>query len=248
MAFEYKRIARQKVRYNDANDDNPLVHQLIINGAKVDPTSATIGIYHSGDADTEILASLSLSTAMETSTDRGDSDTSLLTYAVDTTTTASWPVGRGYRADIVVTYNSITYPQHFLFDVVKYVLTPKIGFDQLVAYEDRVRGMTHDGDPDFSNMIGACQDNWQAKIETKMTEAGRMQQEMLIDDSMVQIAFRSYVLAKILREPHPDLATDYMDEANVLFDAALAVQPLDTGQSGFEDGTDGELVDTVLEL
>ena len=45
MTFELKRLGRQKVRYDSANDDNLLRYQLVVDGAKVTPTSATISIY-----------------------------------------------------------------------------------------------------------------------------------------------------------------------------------------------------------
>ena len=42
MAYEQKRIGRGKVQYNNDNDANPLTYQLVVDGAKVTPTSATI--------------------------------------------------------------------------------------------------------------------------------------------------------------------------------------------------------------
>ena len=62
MAYEQRNLRRQKVRYNDDNDDNKLEYQLVLDGAKVTPTSATITIYKPGSTAAVVsAASMTLS-------------------------------------------------------------------------------------------------------------------------------------------------------------------------------------------
>ena len=117
MAYEHKPLRRQKVRYNNTNDDNPLLYQLVVDEEKVTPTSATITIYAPGNSTALVTAAVMTVTG------------TLLTYKPDTTTEASWPIATGYRADIVVTYATLTYDRHVVFDIVPYLLITGVARD-----------------------------------------------------------------------------------------------------------------------
>lgn len=235
MAYERRRLGRQKVRYNSDNDDNPLVYQLIVDDAKVTPTSATIAIYKPGST-TAVLAA----TAMTKSG-------SLLTYTVNTTTVANFPVDQGYRADIVVTYNALTYNRHIVFDVAKYLFVPDLAFDQLVALDDGIRGMQHDGDDDFSELIGACQDVLQARIESKVLEDERLLNELILDASRVSTAFRFLCLHQIwFNKGDQDRADKYEERYEEMLEAVLSTMQYDSSQDGEEDSKIGGLTDTRL--
>lgn len=222
MAFELRRLGRQKVRYDAANDELPLKFQLIVNGEKVTPTSATIAIY--SPSGTALVAA----TAMTLSG-------SILSYILSTTTEASWPVASGYRADVVVTFSAKTYERSFVFDVVKYLLDVGMSFDQLVAYDDGIRDMAHDGDEDFSALIEACRDKLQMQIETKVLGEGKLLENMLLDNSNVAVAFRELCLAQIYSRSSADRSQKYFDDYRASMKGLLASIQYDKNQDGAED-------------
>ena len=224
MAFEHRRLGRYKARYNSDNDDNPIVYQLVVDGAKVTPTSATIAI---SDPDgTELVSA----TAMTKST-------SLLTYTMDTTTTASWPVANSYRADIVVTYDSKTYDRHLVFDVVSYVFDPALGYDQLVSLDGNLRGMLNDGDDDLGNLIDAVRDIMQSDLEAKVVEDDKLLENMILDHTQAAVALRFRVLAQLYHNAGDEDRREYY-EMNYWrqMRQMLATAKFDVNQDGQEDG------------
>ncbi len=221
--YEQRPMRRQRVRYNDANDDNKLVYQFAIDGAKVTPTSATISIYASGS--TTALVSAAAMTASGT----------LLTYAVDTTTTASWPVANGYRADVIVTYGGVTYPRHFIFDVVKYVLKLNVNRDTLDAIDSAIQGMEHGGDEDFSPLIEFCKDEIQARIEAKVVEDRKLLQDMVLDYSGLEVCLAYRVLAQIWQNNGDTVRSEsYKKQSDMLLSTVLSTMGYDQSQTGSE--------------
>lgn len=223
MAFELRRIGRQKVRFDSTNDDNPLRFQLIVNGEKVTPASATITIYRPGS--TTALVSAAAMTLTGT----------ILSYEVITTTEASWPIGTGYRADIVVTYSSDTYDRTVVFDVVKYILAVDVALDQLVAYDDGIRDMQHDGDPDFASLIEACRDRLQMEIEAHVLGEGKLIENMILDASYVSVAFRDLVLSRVWKGKNDDRSDDYENDYRAAKKLLLSSIQFDKNQDGQED-------------
>ena len=223
MAYEQRNLRRSKVRFNDDNDDNPLEFQLVIDGAKVTPTSGTITIFKPGSSTAVVTtASMTLSG-------------SVLKYAVNTTTTANYPVDEGYRADLAITYSGVVYKRQLVFDVAKYLLDLNIGFDQLVAFDDSIRGMTHDGDEDFSELIEACRDVLQTRIESKVLEDKRLLENMILDHSRVASAARFYILSRIyLNKGDLERHDLYRNDFDQLFDAVLNSIQYDKAQDGEE--------------
>lgn len=201
MTYEAKHLKRQKIRYNNANDDNPFKYQLVVSGDKVTPTSATISIYAPGST-TAIVSAASMT-----------SSGTLLTYTISTTTTASYPVATGYRAHIITTVSSTTYEDDVLFDVVKFVPFGRIGRDQLVAIDERVSAWTHDNDDDLSEVIEAAHDIIQFDIETKAIGDKRLLEDMLIDADRVAVVMRYLCLSLIFREKGMmDESKEYREE------------------------------------
>jgi hypothetical protein len=231
MAYEYRHLRRQKVRYNSANDDNPLIYQLVLDGVgKVTPTSATITIYAPGNSTALVSAAAMTVTG------------SLLTYVVPTTTTASWPIDSGYRADIIVTYATKTYDRTVVFDVARFVLDLGIGRDQLVALDPRLNGADHAGDETFAPLIGAVRDELQALIESHVVDGGRLLENMILDQSRVSPAAINLILARYWRgRGELEMAGSYQDTYDALFMAALSSISYDTDQDGEESGTMGGL-------
>jgi hypothetical protein len=224
MAYERKRLGRTKVRYDDANDDNLLTYQLLVGDAKITPTSATITIYAPGGT-TALVSAASMTVTG-----------SLLTYAVNTTTETSWPVGTGYRAEIVTTYSSVTYPDVVMFDVCKFVPPGRIGRDQLVALDQRVRAMSHDGDEDFSELIGACRDEFQFMVETKVLAGNQLLESMILDAGHAAVPLRHLILSKLFKEAgNDDAAKDYRESFDELFKSMMAGIKFDKNQDLAED-------------
>lgn len=235
MAYETRQLRRQKVLYNSANATNLLKYQLVVDGAKVTPTSATIAVYKPSST-TAVLAA----TAMTV-------DGTLLTYALDTTTVADFPVDVGYRGDIVVTHSAETYARTIIFDVVKYLLDLNIGVDQLIAFDDRLRDVQWDGDEDFSEVILACRDVLQSKIEAKVIGDSKLVENMILDSTKVAVPARFYMLSHIWRvKGHEERADYYMTEFTALWDAVLSSIRYDEGQDGVEDSEIGGLQEVRL--
>lgn len=235
MAYEERNVARQKVRRDSENDDLPLQYQLLVNGAKVTPTSATITVYRSGE-DTAVLDA----TAMTVSG-------TLLTYALDTTETEDFPNG-AYRADIVVTYSSVEYAKHIIFDVVPYVFDVNIGLDQLVALDDSIRGMQHDFDTTFAPLINSCNDILQMRIEAKLVRDQRLKQDMIIDHSALAICQRFYILHRIFfNKDNFAKSEGYKEDFESSLDAVLSTIKYDTALEGEEPAEEGGVDETRFE-
>ncbi len=235
MAYEQRTQRRQKVRYNSANDDNLLKYQLIVEGAKVTPTSGTITVYTRGNT-TALLAATALTV-----------DGTLLTYALDTTTTASWPIATGYRAELAIVYGGITYTRHFIFDVVKFLLDINTGYDQLVAYDDAIQGMEHNGDEDFSELIESCRDDLQVKLETKILKDEKLIENAILDYSAIAVCAKLYILYRIWRNKgDEERAKEYREEFYSMWNSVLNTIRYDTAQDGDEDSEIGGVQEVRL--
>lgn len=228
MTYTQRPVRRQRVRYDDANDDNVLTYQFTIGSEKITPTSATITIYAPGSTTALVSAA-----AMTVSG-------SLLTYAVDTTTEASWPVGNGYRADIVVTYSSVTYPRHLIFDVVKYVLTLNCTRDTLLSIDSNILGMDHAGDDDFSAVIESCKDELQVLLEAKIIESKKLLKDMVLDYSGLELCLAYRVLSRVWRNAgNHDTANEYKENYEEMWQAITSSLLYDVNQDGTEDNKPG---------
>jgi hypothetical protein len=235
MAYEARNIRRQKVRYDDDNADNPLAYQLVLNGAKITPTSATVATY--SPSGTAILTAAAMTVSG-----------TLMTKSINTTTEADYPVGTGYRAHIVVTYGGVTYEDEIVFDVVKFLLRIPVGFDQLIALDDSIKAMEWNGDEDLSEIIEACRDEIQLKLETKSLEDGQLLENMILDESRIAIPFRRAVLSEIHYAKGNDAAGKrHGDIFESLFQAMLAGIKYDTDQDLNEDGDTGRVLTLRLE-
>jgi hypothetical protein len=239
MAYELRALRRQKVRYNSANTDNPLWFTLVDDSSKTAMASgdaATITIYAPGNA-----------TALVEDGDMTETiGSSVITYSPDTTTTASWPVGEGYRADVTVAISGgLTFTRHFIFDVVKYPLVLPMTRDQLVDRSDLIDGMNWAGDGDFIGILEACRDELQLKLEGLAYLHGRILEDMALDASKLAVVWRPYVLEAIYREKGMTEKADYyLTRANELWDLYSAQVRFDTGQDGEEDSSPTRLVKT----
>jgi hypothetical protein len=237
MAYEARHLRRQKIRYNNDNDDNPLLYQLIQDGVKITPSSATIQIFNS--SGTSILSATATSLSISGT---------LMTYAPDTTTVATWPIDTGYRAHWIVTDSgSVTYESDQIFDVVNFVPFGWIGRDQLIALDDRVKGMEHDGDEDFSEVIEAVRDIIQLSIETKAVDDEQLLEDMILDHSRVAVVARFKVLAQLFREKGDAESAEYYDgEYSSTLEQMLAGIKYDTDQGLEEDEEQGRLTQVRL--
>lgn len=228
MTYELKPLARQKVLYDNANTTNPLRYQLVLNGAKVTPTSATITIYRRG-SDTALVSAAAMTVSG-----------SLMTYAVSTTTEASWPIETGYRAEITVTYGGVTYLRHIVFDVVRFLLDLAIGVDQLTDIDDRVAGMVHNGDDDMPGLIVAARADLQARIESKVLKDGKLIENAILDPSHLAVAACYMILGQLwFDKGEPDRAKWYIDRYESLAGAVLNNLRYDEAQDGDEDSDAG---------
>lgn len=228
MAHELKSLARQKVQYNNDNSTNLIVYQLVIDGVKVTPTSAKISVYRRGS-----------STALVSSQDMTVSGT-FMTYAIDTTTVASWPIETGYRAVITVTYSADTYVRTVIFDVVRYILDLAIGIDQLADIDHNVTGMIHNDDDDLSGIIVAARTLMQVEIEAKVLKDQKMVENMILDQSHVAVAGCFLVLSLLYLE-HGNLEKAEKHEKlyEKLIRAVLSTLRYDAAQDGDEDSPGG---------
>jgi hypothetical protein len=228
MAYELRALRRQKVRYNDDNDDNKLAYQLLYNGEKVTPSGAAITIY----APTSTTAILS-ATAMTLSG-------SLLTYAVDTTTTATWPQQTGYRARIAITYAGTVYLHDKFFDVSKNLLTITVSRDQLLSEDRNIAGMEWDGDEDFKGPISAALDELQADIESQVLDGATLTEGMIPDESRMAIPLRYLALAKIYNGHGNNEMRDYYEKKyEEKLRKVLATLNFDANEDQVEDSREG---------
>ena len=229
MAFEHRPLRRQKVRYDDANADNPLRSQLVYDGAKQTPDSApSITIYAPGG--TTALVSAAAMTLSGT----------VATYSVDTTTESSWPIGTGYRADIVTTVGGTDYDTHLMFDVVRYLLRLDVAADQLRALDERLVAMQHRGDDDFSDIIEAVRDELQTRLETRAIKDSLLIENMVIDTSRVSIPARYLIIGRLLEEKRDYEAADRrIAQFDELWRAVINSIEYDFNQDGAEDSKMG---------
>ncbi len=235
MTYELKPLARQKVLYDDANSTNALRYQLVIDGIKVTPTSAAITIYRRG-----VTTALVTAAAMTV-------NGTLMTYSVDTTTEASWPIETGYRADIVVTYGGATYDRHIVFDVVRFILDLAIGVDQLIDIDDRVSGMVHNGDDDMPGLIVAARADLQARLESKILKDGKLVENAVLDPSHLAVAACYMILGQLWFNKGEDGKSKwYLDRYEALVSALLSNLRYDEGQDGDEDATPGGVQEVRL--
>lgn len=209
----------------------------MVDGAKVTPTSATITIYRP-----------SSSTALVSGASMTASGT-LLTYSPTTTTVASWPAETSYRADIIVTYNSKTYDRTLMFDVVKYILDLGIGHDQLIALDDSIQGMEHNGDADFSPMIEACRGIFRTKIEARVLKDNKMIENTILDHQAIASAFILYCHRQIARNKRDwDAFESYDVEFKEVFGSVLGSLRYDTEQDGHEPAEVGGIIRARLKM
>ena len=225
MAYESRHPRRQKILYNNANDSYPLEAQLTIDGAKVTPTSCTVDIYIAGNSTA--LVSAGVATVSGT----------VVTYAVDTTTTASWPIGSSYRADFNFVYGGNTYPVVVVFDVVRRIFELPVGSDQLVAADPKLEGADWAGDNDFSELIETCRGHFQIMLESKAVESGRLFEDMILDSQALSPAFIQYILYYYYATHARD--EDRADAHKMLFDSLfksfMGGAFIDSDQDGFEE-------------
>jgi len=232
MAYELRTLRRQKVRYNSANADYPLKWSLVLNGEKFVAAAidaCTIAIYKPGTA-TAVLAATAATVTV---------GSSLITYAVDTTTVANFPVGTGYRADVVFTDDSASksYYGHFVFDVVTRPLIWLITRDQLVDRDYTIKSMEWGGDSDFSGPIESARDDCQLALESLAHETGQVLEDMALDHHKLAAVCVYHVLELLFRPNVPDKADHYANRLKMLWDQYKAQVHFDTSQSGEEDAT-----------
>jgi hypothetical protein len=232
MAYEQIRMARQKVLYDNTNAATPLTAQLVLAGAKVTPASATITIYRKG-----------VSTALVSAASMTVSGT-LMTYSVDTTTEASWPIETGYRAVLAVTVGSgesaVVHQMHLIFDIVRYMVRCRVTWDRLVAIDDSIVGSLHNGDEDLSPLIEAVRDMAQAALEAKIVNGKKMVENYILDTSATDTAVAFGVLAQhMLNKGMMEKYKIYRDYFERTLNDVLATLRFDTGQSGEESATPG---------
>jgi hypothetical protein len=235
VAYPNRNLGRQKVLYNSTNAANPLAYQFVLEGAKITPTSATITIYRPGSS-TALVSAAAMTVSGST-----------LGYAVVTTTTASYPVETGYRADIAITYGGVVYARHVVFDVVRYLLDLGIDFDQLVAIDDGIRGIAWDGDEALADLITSYRDVLQARIESKVLEDDELIENMILDSSRVAVAARFGILAQVWRvKGNPERADYYEAEYRSLWSTVLGSIRYDKQQDGMEDAEAGGIQEVRL--
>ena len=127
-----------------------------------------------------------------------------------------------------------------LTNVAKYVFVPNVGFDQLVAFDDGIRGMNHDGDEEFPQLIESCRDDLQILIESKILGSGRLLEENVLDSSRMAVPFKHYCLYRIwLNKGNSEKAESYKKSFDALFEASVGALQVDSGQDGQEDSDVG---------
>jgi hypothetical protein len=238
MAHEIKHIRRQKIRYDSDNDGNPLTAQLVIDGVKKTAASATITIFGRGNS-TALLAATPMTLSG-----------SLLLYPLDTSTTATWPVATGYRAELAITYDGTIYVRHFIFDICKYILHLGITYDTLVDLDDSLLGMQWRGTTDFSGVVVAMRDVLQSKIEAKVIADERLIENMILDESGVAVAAQYGILAQAFRSKigNEEKVEFYQSMHESMLSMVLSSIRYDKGQDGDEDDALNGLSEVTLKL
>jgi hypothetical protein len=230
ISYEHRAMRRQKARYNSANSDNTLKYQRVLNGAKVTPSAVTVSIYRPGN--TTALVSDASMTITGT----------VAEYSIDTTTVADYPVQEGYRAHVKATISGVVYEDDLYFDVVKHLVHLDVGRDQLVALDDSVAGMIHDGDETLGNIIEAVRDIIHNKLESKMIDGKRLLENMVLDKSKLSIPARYLVLHFVhLSKQNFDAATVWEEKFNSAWREMLHGVKFDVNQDQEEDGRIGRI-------
>lgn len=183
MTYEAKTLRRQKIRYNSANEDAPIIYQFAPSGAKLTP-----------DADTALITVYSPDGTKVVDGESMTISGTLVSYEIDTTTVASFPESHGYRADITIDSSSVQYDAHVIFDVVSKLLNIGVTRDTLVARDSSIQGSEHAGYESLAPFIEACRDELQLKLEAKVNKDGRVWEEMILDHSRLSIPARLYIL------------------------------------------------------
>jgi hypothetical protein len=228
MSYELKPLMRQKVLYDNTNAANPIYYQLVIDGAKVTPTSATATIYKRGS--TTALVTSGAMTLVG----------SILHYHVDTTTEASWPLDTGYRAELSITYSSVVHTRLVVFDVVRYLLDLSVGVDQLIDIDDRVAGMIHNGSDDMPGLVVAARSVLQARLESKVLKDKKLLENTILDPSNLATAACFWILAQLWFDKGETAKADwYRKEYEDLSEAVLNNLRYDEAQDGEEDAEPG---------
>lgn len=232
MPYELKATRRQKVRYNDDNDDNALTYQLYVDHEKATPTSATITIYRPGSS-TAVVSGASMTVSG-----------TLLTYAVDaSSSTTDFPIDTGFRGEMSIVSGGTTYERVLTFDVVKTVLELHIGRDQLVDRDDQLVAGEHAGDENFPGLISAARDDLQVLLEAKAFADRRLIEDMILDHGKLATVARYYILEMYFRNKgNDDKANHYERRFNDLWEAFLGSVEYDKDQDGVEDSGETVLV------
>lgn len=231
-----RNLRRQKVLYNSTNTSTPLMYNFSDLGDRVFPDvdagDTLITIYP--PTSTTALVSAANATTTITTYDAS------MTYAVDTTTTASWPVDTGYRADLTFTIGTTSYYRTLVFDVVKFIMHTGVTFKQLVAIDDGIQGMEHHADGEFVELIEACYNLLQLRIETKLIEDNRLVDSMFLDPSKVGLPHAMLCLEQIwANKGDMDRRDYYKEKFSEIWTAVLGGVNFDKDQDGQEDGSFG---------
>ena len=230
MAYEAFSLRRQKLEYNSSDTANTLTAQLKVQGQKITPDSATICAYAPGTT-VDIIGAATMTVTG-----------TIMSYAVDTTDTSTWPLGTGYRADIEVAWGTDTAPLELVFDVVSYLLRLNIGRDQLVARDASIVGMDWAGDETFAGLIEACTDQIQLMLETHAIDQGQLVENMILDNSRIAIPAVELMLSQLFfSKKDKDNGKRYEDSFKSLFKAMLGGIKFDVSQSGSEEGRQGRI-------
>lgn len=235
MAYEYRSIRRQKVRYNSDNADNLLIAPLVVDGAKV----ALVGSGDGADTATISVYAPGSTTALvdEDDMDITDGD-SYATYALDTTTVASWPIGAGYRADVTITDTSTTlvHKLAIVFDIAPYLLGLWVTRDQLVDIDSEVNAMEWAGDETLAGKICAARDELQIRLESLATESGAALETMVLDPAKISVVMAYLVLAGLFGALGNEAKyARYEERWRELWKLWCGQIRLDTGHTGSED-------------
>jgi hypothetical protein len=164
----------------------------------------------------------------------------LLSYAVSTTTEASWPKETGYRAELAITASAVVYYRHLVFDVVGFLLDLAVGVDQLVDVDERIAGMVHNGSDDLPGLIMAARADLQARLESKVLGDGKLIENAVLDPSHLSVAASYYMIAQAFEEKGDHGQADrYFKRYESLTEAVLSNLRYDEGQDGDEDDSAG---------
>ena len=228
MAYEFRQLARSKVRYDDDNDDNPLVMQLVDDGKKLTPTAATVTIYAPGGTTALVSAA------------SGSVSGTLVTYSVDTTTEASWPIDQGYRAEWTITSGGTGYLRVQMFDVARFVPTDLLIRDALVDYDDSLRGGEWRGDPTLQGVIASTRAELRMRLEARARQEGRLLDEMIIDHQTFGVAARPWVMRNYYRAKKDQESFElYNSEARETWAIFMNAIKWDLDQDGTESEDEG---------